>query len=130
MNYVKINGVPFDGIGAAISEYEESFDVLDGPSAGRVRSGRMTRDIIGTYIGHKITFFNGDVEVFDRLWSYLVEHSVDESVMLEVADGQSTISYEAYYTSGKRHIRSVINGKNIWDELEINFIPMEPQVTP
>lgn len=130
MSYVKINGVLFDGVGAAISGYEESFDVLDGSNAGRVRSGRMTRDIIGTYIGHKVTFFNGNVEAFDRLWDYLVAHSVDESVMLEAADGQTTISYEAYYTSGKRHIRSVSGGVNQWDELEVNFVPMEPQVRP
>ena len=66
----------------------------------------------------------------DEFWAYLVEHSVDDSVMLEAADGQTTISYEAYYTSGTQDIESVSNGVNYWGEIEINFIPMEAQVVP
>lgn len=130
MNYVKINGVSFD-VTVAISAIEESFNVLDGENAGRVMTGRMVRDIIGTYIGHKVTFFNGKSnDGYDALWDYLIAHSVDDSVMLDAADGQSSISYEAYYTSGTRKIRAAQDGVNYWDEIEVNFIPMDPQVTP
>lgn len=130
MNYVKINGISFD-VTVAISGIEESFNVLDGENAGRVMTGRMIRDIIGTYIGHKITFFNGKKKSdFDALWDYLIAHSVDDSVMLEAADGQSSISYEAYYTSGTRTLKSAADGVNVWDEIEINFIPMEAKVKP
>lgn len=130
MNYFKLNGVAFD-VTVAISDITESFNVLDGTNAGRVMTGRMVRDIIGTYIGHKVTLFNGKKQSdFDALWDYLVAHSVDESVMLEAADGQSTISYEAYYTSGTRTLRSAADGVNIWDEIEIDFVPMEAQVKP
>jgi hypothetical protein len=130
MNYIKINGVSFDAT-VAISDIDESFNVLDGENAGRVMSGRMVRDIIGTYIGHKIVYFNGgDSAAFDALWSYLVAHSVDDSVLLEAADGQSSISYEAYYTSGSRKLKRVAGGVNQWDEIEINFIPIYAQVTP
>lgn len=129
MNYVKINGILFD-VGVAISSYEENFNVLDGDNAGRVMTGRMVRDIIGTYLGHKVTFFNINNEAFDALWDYLVEHSVDDSVTLEAVDGQKQLSYEAYYTSGTRKIRTVEDSVNYWDELEINFIPMDAQVKP
>lgn len=133
MDYVKINGVSFD-VGVAISEYEENFNVLDGDNSGRVMTGRMIRDIIGTYLGHTITFFNrGGADgnaAFDELWNYLKAHSVDDSVVLEAADGQDTISYEAYYTSGKRRIRQVVDGVIYWDELQVNFVPMEAQITP
>jgi hypothetical protein len=130
VNYIKINGISFDAT-VAISHIEENFNVLDGANAGRVLSGSMVRDIIGTYIGHKVTFFNGKGDAgFDALWDYLVAHSVDDSVMLEAADGQSSISYEAYYTSGVRKIRNVSDGVNYWDEIEINFIPIDPQVKP
>lgn len=132
MTYVKINGVSFD-VDVAISAIEETFNVLDGENAGRVMSGRMVRDIIGTYIGHKVTFFNGKSnEDFDRLWEYLVEHSVDDFVQLEAADGQSSIAYEAYYTTGTRRLSesSVNNGVNKWDELEVSFVPMDAQVKP
>lgn len=130
MNYVKINGQPFD-VTVAISDLEENFNVLDGENAGRVMTGRMVRDIIGTYIGHTVTFFNGkNNNDFDALWDYLVQHSVDDSVMLEAADGQSSISYEAYYTSGTRKLRQVEGSVNYWDEIEVSFVPMEAQVTP
>lgn len=55
---------------------------------------------------------------------------VADEDMLEAADGQTTISYEAYYTSGTQDIESVSNGVNYWGEIEINFIPMEAQVVP
>ena len=95
-------------------------------------NGRMIRDIIGTYVGHKIKVFRrgSNYAGLDEFWAYLVEHSVDDSVMLEAADGQTTISYEAYYTSGTQDIESVSNGVNYWGEIEINFIPMEAQVVP
>lgn len=131
MSYIKINGVEFDAE-VAISKYNRSFNVLDGENAGRVMSGRMIRDIIGTYIGNKITVFRrGDNYAgLDKFWDYLVEHSIDDSVMLEAADGQSTISYEAYYTSASQDIEKVENGTNYWGEIEINFVPMDAQVKP
>ena len=132
MSYIKLNGIEFDA-DVAISSYNRNFNVLDGENTGRVIGrGRMIRDIIGTFIGHKLTVFRrGDnYEGLDTFWDYLVEHSVDDSVMLEAADGQTTISYEAYYTSGSQDIEKVENGVNYWGEIEINFIPMEAQVTP
>ena len=128
----RINGIDFD-VKVAISALEESFNVLDGENAGRVLSGRMVRDVIGTYIGHSVTFFSWhDRQAFDELWDYLIAHSVDGSVTVELADGQKTISYEAYYTSGKRTLqqRDADNDENYWDEIQVNFIPMDAQVKP
>ena len=130
MNYVKIDGNVWD-VDVGISEYEETFSVLDGENAGRVKANaRMIRDIYGTFLGHKVTFFRrGDkVSEFDALWDYLKQPR--ESVQLEAADGQTTLSYEAYYTSGSRKLQKVENGVNYWDQLQINFIPMEAQITP
>lgn len=131
MSYIKLNGIEFD-TEVAISSYNRSFNVLDGENAGRVMTGRMVRDIIGTYIGHKLTVFRrGDhYEGLDDFWSYLVAHSTDDSVMLEAADGQTTISYEAYYTSASQDLEKVEDHVNYWGEIEVNFVPMEAQVTP
>jgi hypothetical protein len=96
MNYVKIDGTVWD-VAVSILEYEENFSVLDGENAGRVKANaRMVRDIYGTFLGHKITFFRkGDhYAAFDALWDYLKQPR--ESVMLEAVDGQDSISYEAY----------------------------------
>ena len=52
MNYIKITGTSFD-VNVAISKYNENFSVLDGENAGRSKdTGRMIRDVLGTYIGH------------------------------------------------------------------------------
>lgn len=131
MSYIKLNGIEFDA-DVAISKYNRNFSVLDGQNAGRVMTGRMVRDIIGTYIGNKITVFRrGDNHKgLDDFWDYLVAHSIDDSVMLEAADGQTTISYEAYYTSASQDIEKVDGGINYWGEIEINFVPMDAQVKP
>ena len=131
MSYIKLNGVAFD-TDVAIASYSRSFNVLDGENAGRVLTGRMVRDVIGTYIGHKLTVFRrGDNhEGLDRFWDYLLAHSVDDSVLLEAADGQSTISYEAYYTSASQELEKVEGGVNYWGDIEVTFIPMQAQVRP
>lgn len=131
MSYLKINGIEFD-TKVAISEYSRTFNVLDGDNTGRVMTGRMVRDIIGTYIGHKLKIFRrGDnYKGLDELWDYLIAHSVDDSIMLEAADGQKTISYEAYYTSATQELEKVENGVNYWGEIEITFTPMDAEVKP
>lgn len=131
MSYIKLNGISFDA-SVAIEGYSRNFNVLDGENAGRTLSGRMIRDVIGTYIGHKIKVFRrGDnYHGIDQFWDYLLQHSVDGSVMLEAADGQSTIAYEAYYTSATQELDRVENGVNYWGTIEVNFIPMEAQIKP
>lgn len=131
MNYIKINGVSFD-VNVAISAYSRNFNVLDGENAGRTLSGRMVRDVIGTYIGHNVTVFRkGDnYQGLDAFWDYLIQHSTDDSVLLEAADGQKTISYQAYYTSGTQDIEKVENGINYWGEIQVNFIPIDAQYRP
>lgn len=131
MSYIKLNGKSFDA-DVAISKYNRYFNVLDGENAGRVMTGRMVRDVIGSYLGHKITVFRrGDNYAgLDEFWEYLFQHSVDDSVMLEAADGQTTISYEAYYTSASQDIEKAEDGVNYWGEIEVNFIPMDAQVKP
>jgi len=121
----KINGIDF---GARVSIAEngvtETFNVLDGSNSGRSLSGDMIRDVIGTYILHKVTFFNTKQARFDELWDYLVQHSVDDYVEVELADGQSTIKYNAYYTTGSRKLVKSVDNKNYWDELTISFVPI------
>lgn len=137
MNYCELKGAgekeytSFDAI-VSISDYEEYLEVLDGDNAGRsVLNGRMIRDVLGAYIGHKITFYRGkSVEDFDRLWDWLKEHSVDDSIMIRAADDQTVMEYEAYYTSATRRLETSMDGVNYWGSISMNFIPMEPQIYP
>ena len=132
MSYISLNGRVFD-VEVAIKNYSRNLNVLDGENTGRGLDGVMIRDIIGTYIGHKLTVFRrgNNYAGLDAFWNYLVEHSVDESgVELEAADGQTTIRYKAYYTSATQDIEKVDGGVNYWGEIEVNFISMEAQYKP
>lgn len=131
MSYLKLNDKVFDA-DVAITGYQRTFNVLDGENAERALSGKMIRDIIGTYIGHHVTISRrgNNYAGLDEVWDYLVEHSVEPSVLLEAADGQSTISYQAYYTTASQELECVANGVNFWGDIEINFTPMDAQVKP
>lgn len=131
MNYCVIDGVSYDVCVTAINEY---FSVMDTDKAGRaIKKGRMIRDIIGTAIGHKVKFSRKSedeegIKAYDDLFSYLSQPR--ESVMVKMADGQTTIEYEAYVTSGNRDVEKIENGKTFWNDLEVNFVPMECQIVP
>ncbi len=74
MGYIKLNGRSFDA-DVAISKYNRNFNVLDGDNVGRAMTGRMIRDIIGTYLGHKITVFRrgNNYAGLDEFWDYLYQ---------------------------------------------------------
>lgn len=132
MAYCKLNGTTFD-VGVAISAYKRKMSILHGENVGRVMSGDMILDPIGTYLGRDITFFRkGDnYAALDALWDFLVEHSMDaEGVLLECADGQESIMFQAYYGDTEQSIEEVRNGINYWGEFTVSFIPMKAQVTP
>lgn len=130
--YCKLNGISFD-VDVAISAYKRKLSILHGDNVGRVMSGDMILDPIGTYLGREITFFRKgeNYKAMDALWDFLVQHSMDtEGVLLEAADGQSTIAFQAYYGDTEQAIEKVQNGVNYWGEFTVSFIPMNAQVTP
>lgn len=131
MSYIKLNGQSFDA-DVAISAYARNFNVVDGSNAGRTMAGLMTRDIIGTYVGHTITVFRrgNNYAGLDAFWDYLVAHSVDDSVLLEAADGQTAITYQAYYTGGTQALDYVSGGVNYWGEISVSFVPIDARVKP
>jgi hypothetical protein len=93
---------------------------------------REIRDLQGVKIGHSITFApDNDPDAFDALTSHLFS-SVRPYVELEVVHNQSTIRYQAAYNTGVRSVRHIDDENEIiyWDELTVEFRPMENQVNP
>lgn len=124
----KIDGVSYDVLITAISE---SFNVVEGPNSGTaLYRQREIRDLRGVKIGHTITFApDNDPDAFDALTSHLFG-SVRPYVTLEVVHNQTTIAYEAAYSTGTRRVRHIDDDNDIvyWDELTVDFRPMENQV--
>ena len=125
--YLTINGIEFDA-DVGFESYEQSVDVVDGSEAGRVMSGDMVRDVIGTYMNFNLTFFrrSDNRAGFDALWDYLYAHAKDDYVTLTAASGQSTVSQRVYYTSFKRQLEKVEDGVNYWNGIEVHFIALGP----
>lgn len=114
--------VPADGI-------KRSFQVLDGDNAGRTLSGIMSRDIIGTYYNYSLTVqpHGNDPAEYDAFYE-AISAPVD-SHSLRFPYGQSTLTFQAYITSGEDTLQFQENGQNYWGGLTINFIAMGPQRT-
>jgi hypothetical protein len=132
MDYVKIGGKVWDVL---VVEIKENFNILYSENTGRTIAvgARMTLDPYGTFFGHNITFRRkqGFEKEYDDLFDFI---SIPRSngIPVEIVHNQTTISYEAYVSSGERGLKRIDanSGKVYWDNLSINIIPMEAQVIP
>lgn len=104
--------------------------VTDSDNAGRVQSGRMHRDIIGT-------FYNYTIEV-DPVRSHRADYDTFYSIITAPTDyhtvtfpfGQETITFEAYSSTAKDDVKIDIGTSgqiNKWSGLSVKFTAMEPQ---
>lgn len=128
--YLSIDGTSFDVLG--VIKVGRAFEVKEDSNAGTAISGRCIRSIVGTYLSHTFSVYRdpSNVADFDAFWNFLVQKSVQESVQLEAADGQTTVSYEAKYTAAKQDLEWRNNDTNLWGRIDITFTSMEPQVVP
>ena len=130
LTLVKIDGTSYDVLVTAI---QETFNVLEGNNSGTaIYRQREIRDISGIKIGHTVTFApDNDPDAFDALCDHLFS-SVREYVTLEVVHNQSTITYEAAYSTGSRQVSHIDDDNDVvyWNELTVDFRPMESQINP
>ena len=105
-------------------------NILDGPNAGRTKSGYMHRDIIGTYYNYTVQVNTNasDFEQYDALYEILTA-PVDCHTIV-VPYGQTTLTFEAYITNVDDNLIVTQNGKNLWGGLSFTFTAMEPQRRP
>lgn len=127
MSYLKLNGTEFQ-TDVAITDYRLDYNILDGDNTGRSQErGTMIREIIGLFPQYKIVCARkGDnYEGLDSLWKFLKQHSMDDYVTVEMADGQETLRGNFYYTSFGRDLLRVEAGVRYWGSIEITFTAME-----
>lgn len=103
--------------------------VLDGESVGRMLSGRMKRDIVGTYYNYalQIDTRNLDVAQYDALYQVLSAPVDYHTVILPY--GQSTLTFQAYVTNLDDELVLMQEGRNLWGNLSFTFIAMQPERT-
>lgn len=103
--------------------------VLDGESVGRMLSGRMMRDIVGTYYNYamQIDTRNLDVAQYDALYQVLSAPVDYHTVILPY--GQSTLTFQAYVTNLDDELVLMQDGRNLWGNLSFTFVAMQPERT-
>jgi len=129
-----IDGVTFSHL--RILELTQTFEILDGANSGRFLSGIMKRDIIGTYFNYKLKikpeYTIDGMREYNKLWSLCSSLSQSHVIIMpfDVGDNvtQSTITFNAYITSGSRDmLKYDVNGTNYWKDGDFQFVAMEPK---
>jgi len=115
---------------ARVTKLARLFSVLDGPNAGRVMTGDMVRDIIGTYCNYSIEIevAEGDISAYDALYEAIT--APVDSHALTAPYGQTVFAFDAYVTNGEDELLSMESGRNKWGHLSFNFIAMSPRRRP
>ncbi|KAB4860864.1 hypothetical protein GAG84_27815 [Bacteroides thetaiotaomicron] len=103
--------------------------VLDGEIVGRMLSGRMMRDIVGTYYNYamQLDTRNLDVAQYDALYQVLSAPVDYHTVILPY--GQSTLTFQAYVTNLDDELVLMQEGRNLWGNLSFTFVAMQPERT-
>ncbi len=123
-----IDGVSYN-VRVPAGGLKRSFDVLDGPNAGRMLAGNMTRDVIGTFYNYQMDIdSNGSsLAEYDRLYEVL--SAPVDSHTVSFPYGQSTLTFEAYITKGSDALKRKHQTGQYWGGLSIQFVAMAPQRT-
>lgn len=124
---IVMDGVEYPNI--HVVSLKRSFQVLDGENAGRVMTGEMDRDIIGTYYNYscEIDASSADRDEYDDFYEAISAPVDSHSITVPFA--QETITFDAYVTNGDDELLSMFDD-NEWSGLSFNFIAMAPQRRP
>ena len=122
-----LDGVTYSTI--HVMNLKRSFSVLDGPNAGRVQTGSMQRDVIGTFYNYsaEIQADTASRADYDAFWEAI--SAPVESHVLVVPYAQTTLTFDAYVTQGADELLLMEPAANRWGNLSFNFIAMAPQRT-
>lgn len=127
-NVFSVDGVFYD-VRIPEGGIKRSFSVADTDKSGRVVSGRMFRDIIGTFYNYSITIDTNKLSIQDYDTLYEKLSAPVNSHIISIPYGQQMLTFEAYVTEGEDTLQTIKNG-NLWTGLSFNFIAMQPKRRP
>ena len=115
--------IPRDGL-------KRSGQILDGENAGRLQTGRMERDIIGTYYNYTLTIDTKGTSTaeYDALYEVLTSPADCHRVVMPY--GQGAIAFDAYVSGVEDGLIAVEPSRNIWGGMTVNFVAMAPKRRP
>lgn len=129
-----IDGIEFDAI--RVLSLTQTFEILDGQNSGRVLTGEMKRDIIGTYYNYKMKLKPENTPEgmyqYSRLWE-MCSQPTEKHVLVvpfDIGNGVHTVrEFDAYITSGSRDmLKYDVGGVDYWKEGDFQFVSMNPAI--
>lgn len=114
----------------AVTELQRKASVLDGENAERAKSGRMMRDIIGTYYNYSMTLDTKSLSLAEYDALYEVLTAPVDSHSLTVPYGQGTATFAAYVSNATDTLKRMTGAMNLWGDLKIDFVAMAPKRYP
>ena len=110
-----------------IASVKRDGEVLDGPNSGRVMSGTMFRDVIGTFYNYTMQIDTDEASLaeYDALYEVLTSPSKYHIVQMPYAQGN--IQFNAYVSSVSDELLSVRSNGNKWGGMSMKFVAMGPQ---
>lgn len=113
-----------------IMSLKRSFSVLDGENAGRVMTGDMDRDVIGTFYNYSAEIEPSELakDEYDEFWEVVSAPVNSHKLVFPYAQG--TIEFDAYVTTGSDNLELMGESFNRWGGMSLNFIAMAPYRRP
>lgn len=102
--------------------------LVEGPNAGDMLSGRHERDLLGTKYSYQLDIEPDWVnyEDYDRFYAAITHpNDIHE---ITVPFGQTTITFGAMIETVEDTLIGSANGVNRWHGLTVHFKPQEPQL--
>ncbi len=132
MNYVEIDGKPYDVI---VSSIQRSPKIRQSENAGATlaEGAEETLDPLGTFITYIVGFTRkqGKEIEFDNLWETLIKPRYD-GVWVNIVYNQTKLKYKARFEISPQAVDKIDKrtGKVYWGEISVNIVPTKAQVLP
>lgn len=112
--------VPKDGI-------KRKFEIVDTDRAGRLVTGEMLRDVVGTYYNYTVSFMTNKTtrQSYDAFYE-AISAPVDYH-MITIPYAQEMLTFKAYVTNGQDTLVRIDKDGNRWNGISINFVSMAPK---
>lgn len=114
----------------SVTDLQRKASVLDGENAGRVMSGLMVRDIIGTYYNYSMTLDTRSLDFADYDALYELLTAPVDCHSITVPYGQGTATFDAYISNADDVLKRMDGSRNLWGDLQINFCGNGSQEVP
>lgn len=127
-------GVTLDGktyrVKIVYDTYVETVQLIEGPLAGDMLSGRHERDLLGAAHTYSMqvepdTRYLDDYDDF-----FAVVSAPQDTHAVTVVSGQSTMTYLAMIETVQHTYKGKLGGRNIYGGLTVTFVPVTPQEVP